>query len=728
MRHLTTLLAGILLPGSLVRAVETKTWTQSEAAEFEKGTPKGVSIASDGRVSLAPRFKEVYDAALPYLWSLAADSKGRLFAGGANGKLIMLDAKGVGTVAAEIPGGDIFCVAVNSKDEVFAAVSPEGKVYKLASSGKAALFYDSKEKYIWAMAFNPRGELFIATGDQGRIHRVSPDGKGGVFAETAETHVRSLAIDNAGNLIAGTEPGGLVIRITPKAESFVLYQTARREVTSIAVARDGVIFAAAAGTRQPAAPAPAPAPPAAPSSTSVPGAGAAQTLVTPRPSPSPPPPLTPAGSTVSGGSEIYRIETDGAPRRIWTAAQPVVYALAFDAQGHLIAATGNQGRIYRIDSGRVSTRLVDAEVTQFTALAAGNAGQLYAATANSGRIFQIGPGLEPEGTLASEVFDATMFTYWGRLRHEGENNGGSITMETRSGNLERQYSNWSPWTTVADRVQSPAARFLAWRATLKAAPDGRSPVLSLVEAAYVAKNVAPVLDRIEITPPNYRFPSASLTLSSSNTLSLPPIGQPRRSSPSISLSDSSGSQSMTYDKGSTGARWRASDANDDTLLYRVEIRGAGEKVWKPLKDELKESRYSWDSTGFADGTYLLRVHASDSYDNYPGEELTAEIESDPFLIDNTPPEITGLEAKVDGERIRIAFRATDALSSLQLAEYAINGGEWIAVEPSTRMTDSPRHDYAVVSAKVTGGEYTIAVRVSDERDNTVVQKVVISKP
>lgn len=727
MRHLTTLLAGILLPGSFVRAVETKTWTQSEAAEFEKGTPKGVSIASNGRVSLAPKFKEIYDAALPYLWSLAADSKGRLFAGGANGKLVMLDAKGAGTVAAEIPGGDIFCVAVNRKDEVFAAVSPDAKVYKLASSGKATLFYDSKEKYIWAMAFNPQGELFIATGDQGRIHRVSPDGKGGVFAETAETHVRSLAIDNSGNLIAGTDPGGLVIRITPKAESFVLYQTARREVTSIAVARDGVIFAAAAGTRQPAPPAPAQ-PPAPPPATSTLGSGAVQTIASPRPSFSTTPPLTPSSSTISGGSEIYRIETDGAPRKIWSVAQPVVYALGFDGQGHLIAATGNQGWIYRIDSDRVSTRLVDAEVTQFTALAAGNAGQLYAATANSGRIFQIGPGLEPEGTLSSEAFDATMFTYWGRLRHEGENNGGSITMETRSGNLERQYSHWSPWTVVTDRVQSPAARFLAWRATLKAAPDGRSPVLSLVEAVYVAKNVAPVLDRIEITPPNYRFPSASLTLSSSNTLSLPPIGQTRRPSPSVSLSDSSGSQSMTYDKGSIGARWRASDANGDTLLYRVEIRGAGEKVWKPLKDELKDSRYSWDSTGFADGKYLLRVHASDSYDNYPGEELTAEIESDPFLIDNTPPEITGLEAKLDGESIRIAFRATDALSSLQLAEYAINGGEWISVEPSTRMTDSPRHDYAAVSGKVTGGEYTIAVRVSDERDNTVVQKVVISKP
>ena len=595
------------------------------------------------------------------------------------------------------------------------------------SSGKAQLFYDTKEKYVWAMAFNAQGELFLATGDQGKIHRVGPDGKGAVFSESGETHVRSLAFDITGNLVAGTEPGGLVIRITPKGESFVLYQTARREVTSIAVGKDGMIYASAVGVRQPGPAAPAqPTPAPAPSSTPI-ATVPAQTSTSARPA-TPPPSLAPTGSSVSGGSEIYRIEPDGAPRRVWSSAQQVVYALGFDGQGRLVAATGNQGLIYRIDSDRTSTRLIDAEVTQFTALVPGTEGQLYASTANSGKIFQIGPSLESEGTLESDVFDATMFTYWGRLRNEGDPNGGSILLETRSGNLERQYSHWSPWTSVNDRIQSPPARFLAWRATLKASPEGRSPVLSLVEAAYIAKNVAPILDRIEVTPANYKFSTSSLTLSASNTISLPPIGQPRRSSPAVAQSDSSSSQSITFDKGSAGARWRASDANGDTLRYRVEIRGVQEKNWKLLKDEVKDNRYSWDSTAFADGKYRLRVIASDAIDNYPGEELKAEIESEPFVIDNSPPQITGLEAKLERDRIRVSFRAVDALTPLQLAEYAVNGGEWISVEPSTRITDSLQHDYAVATDKVTGGEYTIAVRVSDENDNVAVQKVVISKP
>ena len=38
---------------------------------------------------------------------------------------------------------------------------------------------------------------------------------------------------------------------------------------------------------------------------------------------------------ITGGSEIYRIQTDGYPRKIWSHAQDLVYALAFDAQGQL---------------------------------------------------------------------------------------------------------------------------------------------------------------------------------------------------------------------------------------------------------------------------------------------------------------------------------------------------------------------------------------------------------
>ena len=73
---------------------------------------------------------------------------------------------------------------MDSRDRVYAATSPDGKVYRIAGDGKPEVFYDPKAKYIWALAFDSQGNLFVATGDRGEIHRVAPDGKGKVFFKT----------------------------------------------------------------------------------------------------------------------------------------------------------------------------------------------------------------------------------------------------------------------------------------------------------------------------------------------------------------------------------------------------------------------------------------------------------------------------------------------------------------------------------------------------------------
>jgi outer membrane protein assembly factor BamB len=719
MRISHLLVGGFACLATAALAVETKNWIQSEAAEFERGTLKGLSLSSNGRVRLAPVFKEVFDSSVALLWAGAADSKGVLFAGGSGGKLFAIDGQAKGKTVVELPGGDIYAIAINARDEVFAATAPEGKVYRIVA-GKPEVFYDTKTKYVWALRFDRSGALYVATGDPGQIHRVAPDGKGSVLIDLEETHARSLAFDKAGNVIVGTEPGGLVLRVTPRGEGFILYQTARREVTSLAVAADGTIYAAGVGTK-PAAGAPAPTTPPQPTPVPSPSPGPAGVQISgPR---VPPPPTLGAAPSVSGGSEIYRINPDGEPRRIWSNAQHLVYALALDGEGRVLVGTGNQGLIYRLDSETVSTRWLDAEAGQVTALVPGSGGAIFALTSNIGRAYQIGPGVEKTGTVESEVFDAGSFSYWGRLRHEGADHGGSISIETRSGNLDRPQKNWSPWAPLKDgRVASPPARFLEWRATLHAAPGGQSPELSSVDAAWQAKNVAPVLERIEVTPANYKFPSSSLSLSSSTSLTLPPMGQPRRSTPTPPALGEGGSQTMNYDKGWVGARWRASDVNGDSLEAKIEIRGKDEREWKLLKDSVRDSKYAWDSGSWPDGEYRLRVTVSDAPDNYPDEALSAQIESEPFVIDNTPPQISGLTARVQGGRLVLQFKAADALSPLGYAEYSINGGEWKYAPPTTRLTDSRNHEFLVDIARPAGAELTIAVKISDSRDNLATDK------
>jgi len=727
-------------------AVETQVWEHSGQADFEKGALTKLSLSSDGRLSPAPVVREIYDPSVAFLWAVARDSKGNVYAGGgavggSKSRLIVVDPAGKGKTLAELDGMVIQAIAIDKQDHVYAATSPDGKVYRLDAAGKAEVFYDPKTKYIWALAFASNGDLFVATGDDGEIHRVtgssgSGPGAGSIFYRTEEAHVRSLAIDAKDNVIAGTDPSGLILRISPAGQGFVLYEAAKREITAIAVASDGAIYAAATGTKAPATTPPPAAAPArqvqtsqgtvtVPVPTGGPGRGGAGTA-----------PATGGGVPigVQGGSDIYRVQPDGYARRIWTHAQDVVYALAFDAQGKVIAGTGNRGNIYRLDSadGFTSdayTRLLNLPPAQVTGFSAGPNGRLYAVTGNIGQIFSIGPEREASGTFESEVLDAGAFAYWGRLTSLSSGQG-NVSFETRSGNVSRAQKDWSPWAKLnGERVQSPAARFLQYRATVTGASE-----LYDVTAAYEMKNLPPVIEAVEATPANYKFPApVAPSAASPSNLTLPALGHSTATpAPSRAANDAGTSPALTFAKGYIGARWLANDENGDTLVFKIEIRGENETTWKPLRENLREHYYSWDSTSFPDGKYRVRVTASDAPSNTPAQTLTSSRESEPFLIDNTPPEITGLadhsmitvSGGASSTTTDVRFHAKDALNVLSKAEYSINGGEWEIVEPTTRLTDSQEHDYRLPIARRTG-ETTIAVRVTDAYDNEAVAKIVM---
>lgn len=710
-------------------ATETHFWQHSDRSDFESGTLKNLSLRADGRVFLSPQFTEIFDSSTPYLWTLASDSKGNLYtAGGGTGsgtaKVFVIDRNGKSRPFAELDGLEIHAIVLDSKDNVYAATDPDGKVYKIGTDGKPKLFYDPHQKYIWAMAFDSKGDLFIATGDQGEIHRVTPAGVGSVFFKTEETHARSLAMDAHDDLIVGTEPSGLILRVSPAGQGFVLYQSPKREITAVAVAEDGTIYASGVGNKTAIAQA-APAPGSAPTPP-IPGAVLVSTTRAPSSSSS-------AGS-VAGGSEVYRINTDGSPRKVWSNTQDIVYAIGFDAGALPILGTGNRGKIYRLDSDTVSTLLLDASPTQVTGFGRGPNQSLYAITGNIGKVYRIGPGFEKQGTFESPVMDAGAFAYWGRITYRGL---GKIVVYTRSGNRSHPESNWSPWTALqadavapacqtcgAGRTGSPSARFLQYKIDLTPGNGQPEPEVSYVEIAYLPKNVAPEVQTIEITPVNYRYPAQLLSLTPSTSITLPPIGQ-QRSNVSLLESGGSGSQTLNYAKGYEGARWLASDDNGDSLVYRVEIRGVKESDWKLLKDGVKEKYLSWDTSAFPDGEYILRVTASDSPSNPPDQALTGFLVSDPFLIDNTPPQIANLSGSGAGKKLDVRWTARDVGSNIDRAEYSVNGGDWTLIDPVGRLSDSPQEEYHLSIDRPTAGEQVVAVRVTDEFDNQAVEKVVV---
>jgi len=747
---------------SHLHAEHTRSWRQSTYDDFLKGASNGVTVRSDGRLELSPKFTLLADADASFLWSLHVDPKGVLYAGGGSpAKVFRFDASGKPTIAFESTDLAVQSIAFDAKGTLYVATSPEGKVYRVSASGEKSVFFDPKTKYIWDLAFGSDGMLYVATGDKGQIFAVSPDGKSELFYNSDEAHIRVMAFDTKGDLLAGTEPSGRVLRITPfasknsrkdkdaaTAEGFVLYETAKREVTALAIAPDGSIYAAAIGEKQRTSAQPTAIITTPQGTTTITGGGpigGTQQNQTPF---IPFPPLL--------SSSIYKITSDGAPEELWTSREDLIYALALNPEGRLLAGTGNTGSLLAIDGRGVFAQLAKAGSAQITGISRGANGKIFLCTANPGKVFSVGPEYQPEGTYESRSFDAQLFSQWGRLewwspppataaKSAGTLAEPRLELFVRSGNTEdpgKEWSRWfGPYSKSGASVEAPAARFAQWKAVIH---DGRpGDGIEWVSLAYLPRNVAPVIDGIAVQDANVRVQGTTAIQAGqpvSVTLKTPPAANPT----GVIISQSSSSQKFEQppqgfvQKGYQSVLWSAHDDNDDELRFSVSYRGENESEWKLLKDKLDQKFYSWDATALPDGAYYLRISASDTPSNPPGVVKSTTRDSERFVIDNTPPSIAQLEATVASTRkgtnpashsAFVKFTARDATSSIDRAQYSVDGGDWILVAPVGNISDAleERYDFSL-NLGLDPGEHTVAVRAYDHFDNVGSAKTSINVP
>ena len=753
---------GLLCPLLAVTcwAQSTRTWTQTKYGDFEKGTSHGVAIGSDGALTLAPAFAALYTSPSTYLWDIASDAQGNVYtAAGSPARVYRLTPDGKARIIFAPQELQVQALVVDNSGAIYAATSPDGKVYKLVHGGpapgkapegphttaevaaaqegakpgekplasvdvdpsySASVFFDPKTKYIWALALDREGQLYIGTGDRGEIFRVDRNGSGSLFFKSDEAQIRALDFDELGNLIAGTDGSGLIYRISAKSEGFVLYSAPKKEITALAVDRQGNIYAAGVGEKRAGASSPSipmsgvgvvvTAPPAT-------GAPPAQSVATPIISGSVP------GMANLGGSEVYRLSPDGSPKTIWSSRDDLVYALSFDHEGRLLAGTGNRGKIYAI-AGSQFVDLAQASANQVTAFARGPKGGLYAATSNLGKVFLLGPEPVAEGTYASDVFDAKNFSRWGRVEVRAD---GSFQLFARSGNVDNPDRNWSPWKQV-DLAQdlaidAPPARFIQWKAVLR--PAKPMPAIDSVTVNYLPKNVAPEVDNVIVLVGSRVPAGAHSEPESPATAYEPPL-------PTIK------------DRHSIAVQWKAHDDNDDSLVYSVYYRGDGETRWKLLRDDVTDRFVTLDSDLFPDGGYTVRIAASDSPSHSAEDALTGEAESARFEVDNTPPRVEALSGKVEGNKIHVTFRTVDSFSPISHAEYSLDAGDWQLVDPVGQISDSKTENYDFKiplpssageakdsrnsPATSTPEEHTIVVRAYDRFDNMGSGKIVVNGP
>lgn len=737
----------------------TRLWTQSRFEEFEKGTPDGVAITSDGRLRQGPVLKETLTTPSTFVWSVAVNKSGAVFVGtGSPATVQRVGADGKAFTLFETRDLTVQALHFGPDGSLYAATMPGGKVYKLkaddtdkqdessatvvfdlakagtdksddgkpdARSGndkdeKSDAKPDVKSRYVWDLTFDSGGKLYIATGGPGAVYRVDPsksDAAPEKFFSSDEQHIRTLAWDQKGNLIAGSDGSGLVYRINPQGKGYVLFDAPRREITSVAVGSSGTVYAASVGdkSRNPLPPLP------------VQGTGMVTfTVVQPGS-------LQNANQSASvpEGTEIYAIEDGQAPRKIWSGKDEVVYAVAASPDG-LLALSGNRGRIFRIRDDGSFADIAHLEAQQGLSLAieSNPVKQVIIGTGNTGKLYTL--GLQEKHEYASDVLDAGAFARFGRI--EVEPGSSKYDLLTRSGNVEQPVRGWSEWEPLKEGiVASPPGRFLQWKAVLR-----EGGMLAGVGVNYLPVNAAPVVDDIVVVPGARLNPQNQMNAQQQQTVN---INFPSANQSNVVTFEGQSTSPLPAmkDKTAVTARWAAHDDNGDDLTFALYLRGDNETVWRLLKDGVTDKAYSFDASLLPDGGYQVRVVASDAPSHSPGEALTGSKESDRFEIDTTPPVVNNLKATEENiqcikapctKPVLVTFDAQDAVSPIAHAEYSLDAGQWQYIEPVGGLSDSTheRYEVHIPASALNGktGEHLLTVRAYDRHDNVGLGKTVFT--
>jgi hypothetical protein len=249
-----------------------------------------------------------------------------------------------------------------------------------------------------------------------------------------------------------------------------------------------------------------------------------------------------------------------------------------------------------------------------------------------------------------------------------------------------------------------------------------------VTAAYQQRNVRPEVESITVHPAGVVFQRPFSTgeaeiagfddetlekrMASSNTQS----GGSNPTAPALGR--------RTYQKGLQTFVWKADDANGDELIYDVFYRREGETNWKLLKGGLVDSILVWDTGSAPNGSYVLKVVASDAKSNPTETALRGERESSSFEIDSTPPTVTLGTPRRESGSIVVPFEIRDSDSPLVRVEYSLDAQRWQSAFPQDGILDSRQEQFALRLDAASAGR-TLVIRATDTMNNVGAGQVVV---
>ncbi len=151
------------------------------------------------------------------------------------------------------------------------------------------------------------------------------------------------------------------------------------------------------------------------------------------------------------------------------------------------------------------------------------------------------------------------------------------------------------------------------------------------------------------------------------------------------------------------------------------IAAKGDTSWKSLKSDLDEAIFVWDTTSVPNGTYVVKVMASDGASNTPGAALEGELESSAFDIDNGPPAVIVTSTRPANGRTTIQFDVRDEWSSISKVEYSLDAQRWQVIYPRDGIFDGRTEQFELTLDNGDAAKGLI-IRAYDAKNNSATAR------
>jgi hypothetical protein len=345
----------------------------------------------------------------------------------------------------------------------------------------------------------------------------------------------------------------------------------------------------------------------------------------------------------------------------------------------------------------------------------------YVTTANPGLLMAIAPARASRGTYTSDVKDARLVSTWGVISWRATAPPGTrVDVMSRSGNTRTPDEAWSEWSAPyanadGSPITSPKARYFQWRAVLTGTPTA-TPTLTSLSSAYLPRNIRPQVLTITVHPPGVVF-QKPFSSGETEIAGLDEEAQDRRAA--SNQPGGIGAPALgrrIFQKGLQTFQWKAEDDNSDELDYDVFYRREGDTAWRPLKSDLRDTLLVWDTSSVPNGTYVLKVSASDHRSNPADVALVGELESSSFEIDNVAPAVQVGAIRRDGAGFVVPADVRDGDSTVSKVEYSLDAQRWQTAFPRDGILDA-RHESFELRLDADAAGRTLVIRATDALGN-----------